>query len=146
MHSCFGVVTKSIYLCSFLGTTRHPSTNVPLFSSRKGCLFLLLLHFRVCRVASVVSYSLWPHGLQPVRLLCPWDSPGKNTGAGCHALLQGTFLTQGWNPRLLLCSWIFTSQSPGKSLTFVPDFMCILRGSILVLFNVKIRIELILDF
>ena len=28
-------------------------------------------------------------------LLCPWDSPGKNTGVGCHALLQGIFLTQG---------------------------------------------------
>ena len=39
---------------------------------------------------SVVSDSLWPHGLQPARLLCPWDSSGKNTGVGCHALLQGT--------------------------------------------------------
>ena len=29
-----------------------------------------------------------PHGLQPARLLCPWDSPGKNTGVGCHFLLQ----------------------------------------------------------
>ena len=32
---------------------------------------------------------LRPHGLQPARLLCPWVSPGKKTGAGCHALLQG---------------------------------------------------------
>ena len=32
-----------------------------------------------------------PHGLQPTRLLCPWDSPGKNTGVGCHVLLQGIF-------------------------------------------------------
>ena len=32
---------------------------------------------------------------------CPWDSPGKNTGVGCHSLLQGTFLTQGLNPVLL---------------------------------------------
>ena len=32
------------------------------------------------------------------RLLSPWDSPGKNTGMGCHALLQGIFLTQGSNP------------------------------------------------
>ena len=38
--------------------------------------------------ASVVSDSSWPHGLQPSRLLCPWDFPGKNTGAGCHCLLQ----------------------------------------------------------
>ena len=29
-----------------------------------------------------------PHGLQPTRLFCPWDSPGKNTGVGCHFLLQ----------------------------------------------------------
>ena len=41
-----------------------------------------------CQVASVVSDSVWPHGLQPTRLLCPWDSPGKNTGVGCHFLLQ----------------------------------------------------------
>ena len=33
--------------------------------------------------------SLRPHGLQPTRLLCPWDFPGKNTGVGCHFLLQG---------------------------------------------------------
>ena len=35
------------------------------------------------------------------RLLCPWDSPGKNTGVGCHAVLQGIFPTQGSNPQLL---------------------------------------------
>ena len=34
------------------------------------------------------------------RLLCPWDSPGKNTGVGSHALLQGIFPTQGLNPGL----------------------------------------------
>ena len=46
---------------------------------------------------SVVSDSLWPHGLQPTRLLSPWDSPGKSTGVGCHFLLQGIFPTQGSN-------------------------------------------------
>ena len=39
--------------------------------------------------------------LQCARLLCPWDSSGKNIGVGCHGLLQGIFLTQGSNPRLL---------------------------------------------
>ena len=34
-----------------------------------------------------MSDSLRPHGLQPTRLLCPWNSPGKNTGVGCHFLL-----------------------------------------------------------
>ena len=41
-----------------------------------------------CQVASVVSDSVRPHRQQPNRLLCPWDSPGKNTGVGCHCLLQ----------------------------------------------------------
>ena len=54
----------------------------------------------------MVSDSLWPHGLQPTRLLCPWDSPGKNTGVGCHAFLQGILSTQGLNPRLLHCRQI----------------------------------------
>ena len=39
---------------------------------------------------SVVSRSLWPHGWQPSRHLCPWDFPGQNTEVGFHALLQGT--------------------------------------------------------
>ena len=54
-----------------------------------------------CYVISVMSDSLQPCGSQPTRLLCPWDSPGKNTGMGCHALLQGIFWTQGSNPSLL---------------------------------------------
>ena len=37
-----------------------------------------------------MSDSVRPHGLQPTRLLRPWDSPGKNTGVGCHFLLQNT--------------------------------------------------------
>ena len=37
--------------------------------------------------------------LQPSKLLCPWNFPGKNTGVGCHFLLQGIFLTQGPNAK-----------------------------------------------
>ena len=44
--------------------------------------------------------------LQTSRLLCPWNSPSKNTGVGCHALLQRIFPTQGLNPHLLsLLHW-----------------------------------------
>ena len=51
-----------------------------------------------------------PHGLKPTRLLCPWDSPGKNTAVGCHFLLQGIFPTHGSNPgpphyRQIVCIW-----------------------------------------
>ena len=48
-----------------------------------------------------VYYSLWSYGRSPARLLCPWNSPGKNTGVGSHSLLQGIFPTQGSNPGLL---------------------------------------------
>ena len=60
--------------------------------------------FLCCVVcAQPLSYadSLWPHGLQPTRLLCPWNSPGKNTVVSCHFLLQGIFPTQGLNQSLL---------------------------------------------
>ena len=59
-----------------------------------------------CQVTSDVFDSLRPHGLWPAKLLCPWDSSGKNTGVGCYTLLQGIFPTQGWNPGLLhLLQW-----------------------------------------
>ena len=41
-----------------------------------------------CSVTSVVPDSVQPHRWQPIRLTYPWDSPGKNSGMGCHFLLQ----------------------------------------------------------
>ena len=52
--------------------------------------FLLPSLVRACLVVSAVSYSLRPHGLWPARVLCAWDSPGKNTGVGI-------FPPEGWN-------------------------------------------------
>ena len=52
---------------------------------------------------SVLSISFQPHGLQPTRLLCSWNSPSKSTGVGSHSLFQGIFLTQGSNLGLLHC-------------------------------------------
>ena len=46
----------------------------------------------ICLVASVVSDSLRPYGPWPARPLCPWDSPGKNTGVGCHFLPQCVYI------------------------------------------------------
>ena len=45
-----------------------------------------------------MSDPLAPYGLQPVRLVCLWDSPGKNTGVGCHSLLQGNLPLPGIEP------------------------------------------------
>ena len=64
-----------------------------------------LVYNSLCLVMRLVAQycpTLRPHGLYPARILCPWNSPGKNIGVGCHALLQGIFpRTQGSNTHLL---------------------------------------------
>ena len=60
----------------------------------------------VSAIASVMSDSLQPFGLQPTRLLCPWDSPSKDTGVGCQAHPQRIFPNQESNPGFLcLLHW-----------------------------------------
>ena len=53
---------------------------------------------------SVMSDSWWPHGLQPTRLLRPWDFPGKSTGVGCHCLLRQC-RRPGFNSCVAKISW-----------------------------------------
>ena len=55
----------------------------------------------LCVSSSVMSNSLWPHGLQSTKLLCPCIPPGKNTAVGIHPLLGGIFSTKRSNPGLL---------------------------------------------
>ena len=79
-----------------------------------------------CCVASVVSNSVRPHRRQPTRLPRPWDSPGKNTGVGCHFLLRcmkvkvkllshvlNSLRPHGLQPTRLLCPWDFLGKSTG---------------------------------
>ena len=88
---------------------------------------------------SVVSDSLRPHGLQPTRLLCPWDSPGKNIGVDCHSLLQGICPTQGSNLGLPYCKQILYRLEPwitlifflillGRSVKFHHELYCLLAA------------------
>ena len=87
-----------------------PSSPSHLRSSRSPAPLAHYLSFPLLPATvvsgSVISDSLRPHGLSPARLLCPWDSPGKNIRVGRHALLQGIFPTQGLNLRLLHYRWI----------------------------------------
>ena len=63
-----------------------------------------------------MSDSVWPHRQQPTRLLCPWDSPGKNTGVGCHFLLQ--------------CMKVKSEREVAQScLTLIDPMDCSLPGS-----------------
>ena len=48
--------------------------------------------------ATLLIGTRWPYGLEPPRLLCPWDFPGKNTGVACHFLHQGIFPARGLSP------------------------------------------------
>ena len=83
-----------------------------------------------CYVASVMSDSVQPHRWQPTRLCRPWESPGKNTGVGCHFLLQcmkvesekwkwsRSVVSDSSKPRglqatRLLCPWEFPGKSTG---------------------------------
>ena len=84
------------------------SISVWIYSSGFCSLFVFSIDLHVynstvcvCLSRSVLSDSLQPPGLQPTRLLCPGNSPGKNTGVHCHLLLQGNFPTQGSNLGLL---------------------------------------------
>ena len=68
------------------------SDSLPSEPPRKSLTMVYLILFCFCccccQVASVMSDSVQPHRQQPTRLPRPWDSPGKNTGVGCHFLLQ----------------------------------------------------------
>ena len=92
---------------------------VKILSKGRSLLLAESSSLHACMLSRFRCVQLFvPHRLYPTRLFCPWDSPGKNTGVGCHALLQGIFLTQGSNPRLL-CLLLWQAGSlplapPGK--------------------------------
>ena len=75
---------------------RQQSTKVKAKKDRSKVSQICFSSLYTCPGCCLVAKS-GPTLLQPARLLCPWDSPGKNTGAGCHALLQGVLPTQRSN-------------------------------------------------
>ena len=71
---------------------------------------------------SVMSDSLQPRGPQPTRLLCPWDSPGKKTGMGCHSFSRGSSQPRDQTWVSCIASRFFYSLSHQGS----PSFLCYL--------------------
>ena len=84
------------------GETRHSTNWVHIVCI---CMHWIIKQSK-SESCSVVSDSLWPHGLYS-----PWNSPGQNTGVGSLSLLQGIFPTQGSNPGLLNCRRILYQLS-----------------------------------
>ena len=120
INQCFQTapIGYSISLkCSVYILNIYPSTN--LFA-RWLIIFTIIHHKLKVKVLrhSVMSDSLFTplskrvSHFEPARLLCPWNSPGKNTGVGSHSLLQGIFLTQGLNLGLPLHRQILCQGSP----------------------------------
>ena len=100
-------------ICLLPLKTTAPSGNSPHSLQYSGSLSIDIFRPQRCVSLSAMSDSLRPHGLQPARLLSPWDSPGKNIEMGCHALIQGIFPTQGSNQHLLhLLHWQAGSLPP----------------------------------
>ena len=64
---------------------------------------------------TVMSVSLWPHGLLPARLLCPWNFPGKNTGVGCHFFSRESSPPRDWTWVSCIAGRFFTNWVTRKS-------------------------------
>ena len=99
-----GELHFTLNMCS-LGTLPNLSPNRDLGPFHVPCVSCL-----------VVSNSLQPHGLRPTRLVCPWNSPGKNTGVGSHFLLQGIFLLRDWTQVSCIAGRFFTIWATSEAL------------------------------
>ena len=93
------ILSMNVYICVYQCVCPHVYINMWIYVD--VCIdWVTTVTLCVCSLC----LTLWPHGLY--RPLCPWDSPGKNTGVGSHSLLQGIFPTRGLNPGLLYCRQI----------------------------------------
>ena len=128
------VLELIVELTSFMAVPEHSQTFFLSFCPYTASLVLLSITGKIpwqyflptdpchryyrcwCSITSVVSDSLWPHGRQPTRLLCPLDSPGKNTGVDRHSLLQGSSWPRDRTQVSCIAGKFFTIRAmPGKS-------------------------------
>ena len=94
-----------VYMCMYVCMCVH----ICVYMFVCVCVYVCMLsHF------NHVQLLVMPWTGAP-RLLCLWDSPGKNIGVGCHTLLQGTFPIYGLNKGLLHCRWILYHLSYQRS-------------------------------
>ena len=109
MAAIYGVAQSQTRLKQFSSSSSNSQSLFPRKLIRPTYTCMCAKSLQSCPTLCVTPGTVAP------RLLCPWDSPSKNTGVSCHFLLQGTFPTQGSNP-LLLC----LLQWQAVSLSLVP--------------------------
>ena len=102
------VCEREIYICKFI-CVRPSSIQFSLV-----CLLA-----QVCMTLCDPADCMWP-----TRLLCPWDSPGKNTRVGCPSLIQEILQTQGSNPGLLHCKQILHHRATWEAMSY---YYCIIN-------------------
>ena len=108
-HMIFYVYMYSIDPCDFIYIHTHLCMYIYIYMKIKW----KPMEMKVLVAQSCLS--LQPHGLQPTRLLFPWDCPSKNVGVGCHFLLQVMLPTQGFEPgSLALQADSLPSEPPGR--------------------------------
>ena len=113
----FEVQMATFSPCPHMETETLPSSSsssVIVLSSQGPRLMISRVHAKLFQSCPTLRcYGPWP-----ARFLCPWDSPGKNPGVGCHFLLQGIFPTYVSNPHLpcILSGRFFTAESSRKPL------------------------------
>ena len=121
---------KSLWSCP---TLCDPIDGSPPGSSVPGILQARILEWVAISFSNAWKWKVkvkslsraqlqWPHGLQPTRLLHPWDFPGKSTGVGCHCLLLITATVLAnfsvsascWQPPILraCCIFILAATQP----------------------------------
>ena len=100
MPSFIFLKTKGQPDCWWKKSQKKKRMKIFIFPTTKEEPALICECVCVC-MHSIMSDSLWAHGLEPARRLSPWNFPGKNTGVGSHFLLQRIFPTQESNSCLL---------------------------------------------
>ena len=113
--------------CQFVIIAKHPHEICTNYSNPIHHSSTVTCPERKWKLLSHVQHFA-THGLYPARLLCPWTSPGKNTGVGSHSPLQGIFSNSGIETRSpTLQADSLLSQPPGKPITclcYLEIFFC----------------------
>ena len=116
---------QSMVLCPPLNSRliQQPSRTV-VFKMREENIKIIMVVVLDSRAWLSVTDSI-----DLARILCPWESPGKNTGVGCHSLLQRVFPTQGLNPGLLHCRQIlYHLNHQGSPELLIYTYQCLYRN------------------